>query len=57
MSDTPTTETTEQSENQLRQHRLDKLDRIRARGDEPYKFRLGAKPRSLFVVEATTGGG
>lgn len=27
------------------------------KGDEAYKFRLGAKPRPLFVVEATTGSG
>jgi hypothetical protein len=26
------------------------------KGDETYKFRLGAQPRPLFVVETATGG-
>ncbi len=34
---------------ELRQHRLDKLERIRARGDEPYKYSF---QRSCTVAEA-----
>jgi len=36
-------------EDELRQHRLDKLERIRARGDEPYKYTFG---RSCDIGDA-----
>jgi lysyl-tRNA synthetase, class II len=37
------------TEQELRQHRLDKLARIRARGDEPFKYRF---ERSARIAEA-----
>ena len=37
------------TEQELRQHRLDKLERIRARGDEPFKYAFG---RSHRIAEA-----
>ena len=43
------TEEHHSTEQDLRQHRVDKLERIRARGDEPFKY---AFERSCTIAEA-----